>query len=184
MKKLLLTSIVALGVVSTANAGAYVSGYLTTNNDSERVVYGHTFDSKASFFDKVNLEMTVGYAFSNGFRLEADVARVDLYDTDESFSDTFAINFGVHAVKGLYDFKVDAPVVPYIGAGLSDFTLTRDYIDFNIVGIIGVSFPIDSQFSLDLQYNRTFAYQYEDFGPKKASYNGENVIKMGGTFKF
>ncbi|MCL2017743.1 MAG: porin family protein [Alphaproteobacteria bacterium] len=182
MKRLILTSLVALGVVSNANAGAYVSGHLSTITDSEYVANGNTIKNDISFSDHLNLDMAVGYAFSNGFRLEADIATVALRQKGKDFFDAVGLEIGVHMVKGLYDVKVDMPLTPYFGVGMADFKIDNDGFNFDVVGVIGVSFPINNQFAIDLQYNRTFWYEKED--GIKASHSGVNVFKLGGVLKF
>ena len=185
MKKILLTSLVALGVAGTANAGVYVAGYLSTYNDSKAVVAGFDMDNEVSFFDNLNLDFTVGYAFGNGIRVEADVMSVALYEKDYDFADTFGISIGVNAVKGLYDFGTWSNFTPYVGAGLTDldYMSFNDEFAFNVVGVVGVSYAITENVSVDLQYNRTFGYNSNGEGID-ASYNGVNVIKLGGMYKF
>ena len=185
MKKILLTSLVVLGVVGSANAGVYVGGYLSTMNDSKAVFAGTEWDNKVSFFENLNLDFTVGYAFNNGIRVEADVASIALYEKDVDFADTFAIGIGVNAVKALYDFGTWEGFTPYAGAGLAtlDYWSFNDMFAFDVVGVVGVSYAITKELSVDLQYNRTFAYNSNGEGID-ASYNGTNVIKLGGVYKF
>ena len=184
MKKLLLTSLVALGVVSNANAGAYVAGHLSTFTDSKKVVEGNTVTSKESFAKTLHFNAAAGYAFSNGFRLEADFLTVGLHKDKVDFDDYAHVDFGLHAVKGLYDVKLDGAVTPYFGVGASHVKFGKDRIDFGVIGVVGVSFAVNDQVSIDVQYNRTFDFDYSNAENDGRNHNGVNVFKIGGVFKF
>ncbi|MDR3208694.1 MAG: outer membrane beta-barrel protein [Rickettsiales bacterium] len=185
MKKIILTSLAAILLATSANAGAYVSGYLKTTTDSEGVSNGNDYKNEVGFLDELDLDVTVGYALSNGVRVEADIFTTGLYKKDVDFGDSFFAQFHVGAVKGIYDFATAGGFTPYVGAGLIDL----EYINvsklatFHVVGVAGVSYALNNKLSLDLQYNRTFYYNSNGENVNN-SYNGVNVFKLGAIYKF
>jgi opacity protein-like surface antigen len=91
-------------------------------------------------------------------------------------------------VKGLYDFKIGGKFTPYVGAGVTNrivngIEYARDgSLNLGVVGVAGVQFALTDKIALDLQYNREFWYRSNAGGD--ASYNGTNVFKLGGVYKF
>jgi opacity protein-like surface antigen len=193
MKKIILSSLIALATVSAANAGAYVSGYLNTYTDSEEVNVGVTGPSEVSFLNELGLDLTVGYAFSNGLRLEADIVSATLYkDNNADFIDNLDFRISVTQVKALYDFKVGGKFTPYVGVGIFPFGAPNGQgglgyeADGSLTvvgsGVVGVLFALDSKVALDLQYSRTLAYNSNATGD--ATYNGTNLFKLGVKYNF
>jgi hypothetical protein len=195
MKNIILSSLIALATVSAANAGAYVSGYLNTYTDSEQVSVGNTAPSKVDFLDVLGLDLTVGYAFSNGLRLEADVASATLYkDNNKDFVDNLDFRLSVSQVKALYDIKIGGSIIPYVGVGIFPFGIGSNIAKGGLgyeadgsltvsgSGIAGVLFALDSKIALDLQYSRTLIYNSNANGD--ATYNGQNLFKVGVKYNF
>ena len=185
MKKIILTSFAAIAIATSAHAGAYVSGYIQTMNDSEAVLLGHTVDTSKDFMDDLYLNLAVGYKFDNGLRLEADVMNMTLAQKDQDFTDIFTASGGVSMVKALYDISTMNGFTPYIGVGISniDYISMNDVFSFGGAGIVGVSFAFNNKLSLDLQYARLM--DYTSGGENvKSSYNGVNEINLGIRYMF
>lgn len=185
MKKIILTAFAAIALATSAHAGAYVGGYIQTMNDSEAVYLGDTYDTSRDFMDDLYLNITVGYKFDNGLRLEADVMDMAIAQKDQDFSDIFAVGGGVSMVKALYDINTMNGFTPYIGVGVSDidYVSMNDVFSFGGAGIVGVSYAFSNKFSLDLQYARLM--NYTSGGENvKSSYNGVNEINLGIRYRF
>jgi opacity protein-like surface antigen len=184
MKKLILTSLIAISFASAANAGAYVGGYLATNSNDEFVYQGTTYPSKVDAFDNLNLEVTVGYKFDNRVRLEADVFTTNLQQKDVGFTDAFSFGLGVSQVKALWDVS-SAAFTPYFGFGISSLNYSNDTerLSFAGSGVVGISYAITSKFALDLQYSRYMQYDSSGKGVD-ASYDGSNLFKLGMRYTF
>jgi outer membrane protein W len=196
MKKIILTSLVALGIVSGANAGVYLSGYVATPNDDKAQFRGNEADTSIDFADNLSLSASVGYEFSNGLRLEADVFQAQVYESGRSFGETFATQVGLSAFKAIYDFKSSGKFVPYIGVGLDgdpvlavagsgwlSYENDGGAFAFTGLGLAGVKFEVNNKFAIDLQYIRKFSYNSNGENVD-ASYNGINIVKVGGIYKF
>ncbi|MCL1785734.1 MAG: porin family protein [Alphaproteobacteria bacterium] len=183
MKKVLLTSVLCLGVFASANAGGYIAGYGSYNTKSE--AWG--------------LPIAVGYAFENGIRLEADVfGTSDLSDT----KDNFGMRLGLQQAKVLYDFDMakaesslkGLKVYAGLGIGAIDYDAEGDYMGsdktmrtFDLDGafIGGVKYSITNDIAVDLQYNRGWNYAYAIFdGNTNSTSSGYNVIKLGAVYNF
>lgn len=188
MKKIILTSLAAILLATSAKAGGYVAGYATTKSDDN-----------VDIFDSMTLDASVGYAFQNGFRAELDVFTANVYDGDENTDINFGGGIKLGYLKGLYDFKNNSKFTPYAGLGINTLTFSYKYNDsadsslttlpFLAELVVGVSMAVKSNISLDLQYNREFAYNWTRyaFGGNSASNsssNGSNTFKLGIVYKF
>ena len=179
-------------LATAANAGAYVSGYIRTMQDSEYEAAGTTVKKEIGFFDQLNLDLVVGYKFNNGLRIEADVMKTVLKDKNDD--DAFlATDFGLGEFRALYDIKVGGKLTPYFGVGLGGDGMLADqfgsglfYYDggFAIRGslVAGVKFEVANNFALDAQYARRMEYINPDSG--KSSNSGYDVVRLGGIYSF
>jgi len=171
--------------------GFYIAGYFRTISDSEFVAGGTTFTNDIDFLDNLNLDFTIGYAFESGFRIEADFLTIGLYRANQAVDNSLGTRLGLNAVKALYDFGGDRFMfTPYLGVGISDITYVtrtfsgeKDFFGFDVLGVAGLKFNLTDRLSLDLQYNRTFAYSNYSGSPGR-NYNGTNVFKLGKVYKF
>jgi len=140
MKKLLLTSFAALMFTATADAGFYVGGYVSG------------FDIKDNFaiFDNIALDATVGYRFTNGLRVEADVLGIMM---EPGFGD---FRFGLMQARALYDIKINDQLVPYFGIGVDTGIYSGRAEQFAFTGalVAGVAYYLDRNLALDLMYTR------------------------------
>jgi len=195
MKKIVLTSLGAILLATAANAGAYVAGHVATIQDEG-----------VAPFKSAMLTGTVGWAFQNGIRLEADLLSLNLWDGNDETDINFTLVAGsitegatASMFKVLYDFKLDGPVTPYVGAGINPFVLSYWYnsdsegslSNLHILGtaIIGVSYAMNDKISLDLQYNRVFNYSWERQAFGGSTYtesrsSGYDLIKLGARYNF
>ncbi|MDR1071076.1 MAG: porin family protein [Rickettsiales bacterium] len=183
MKKIVLTSLAALLLATSANAGVYVSGHLGTG-----------VNTNVDIFDSVTVIGSIGYAFDNGLRLETDIyagTLVNMTNNSNTFSASINANgtFGIRQLKALYDFKIGGKFTPYVGLGLTQLAyVSTKVVDGFIANgsfIGGVSYALNSKLSLDLQYNRIFAYEYafnKDDGSSVSS--GSSLWKAGLSYKF
>jgi len=182
MRKVVFAAIAAFAAIlfaPAANAGGYVSGYATT-----------TADDGVEMFDKLSFDASVGYAFSNGIRLEADVFTANIYDgLDTTDIPNVSAVLGVGLVKGLYDIKMDGKITPYFGIGLIPSSLTADKSDVNLnidgAFVGGVSFAVNNQISLDLQYNRNFTFALTgNTSTISTTTAGDSTFKAGIRYNF
>ncbi|MDL2295587.1 hypothetical protein LJC18_02120 [Lachnospiraceae bacterium OttesenSCG-928-E19] len=195
IKRILMVSVLSAIAVSGANAGFYVGGNLRTITDSEFGYDGHTINRsdipdvhRVHFGDEISIEGTIGYAFENGLRFEYDLFRLFLRDAnsdDNSFSGTF----GSGAFKGFYDFKNKTKFTPYIGVGAWKFAYSGDTgLDFDIIGLIGISYAITDHVLIDLQYGREWERTQKsdllNIGYNAVFDNGTNWFKMGARYMF
>ena len=181
MKKILMTSLVALGVVSTANAGVYVGGYLSTD-----------YNQGVELFDNMDLAFTLGYAFDNGIRLETDIfSQSIMTNTEDNFrlgltaaQPVFFTNF-----KVAYDIGTWDGFTPYVGLGISfiDYDSIKPVDVFSVAGlaILGVSYAFTPQWSVDFQYNRNMSFAYASWkGGSDTETFGSSTWKLGAVYKF
>ena len=189
MKKIVLTSLLAVFAVGAANAGgAYIAGYATTSDKGS-----------VDLLKSMTLDAAIGYSFQSGFRVEADVFSVNLYDGDENTDINFNPMIKLGYLKGLYDFKNDSKFTPYVGLGIDTLGLSyvwSDKADMSVASvpffgefIVGVSYAINDKMSLDLQYNREFAWAWTRVAVGSASASdsdstGANTFKAGVVYKF
>jgi opacity protein-like surface antigen len=134
-------------------------------------------------------------------RLEADFFTANLYQKHEAIKETLTADLGLGAFKVLYDIRNKSRLTPYFGLGVSEINYTSRNSVFSIeedddvdvkrhfsmegVGVLGVQLALTDKLALDLQYNRTFTYDNNGLSSGiKASHNGQNVLKLGGVFKF
>jgi len=193
MKKVVLTSLGAILLATAANAGWYVGGYVTTTQDED-----------VSLYKSATLDASVGYAFSGGIRVEADVLTLNLWDGEDHPTINFDLQVGnwenqTMMFKGLYDIKLDGPVTPYVGVGINPFGLSYQYdsdsersvTDMTILGALigGVSYAVNDKISLDLQYSRVFFYNWKRTALGSSSTSGSNskgsdLVKLGVRYNF
>ena len=174
MKKIVLTSLFALAFASAANAGGYVAGYLATA-DGEGAKIGDTLD----------LAVTLGYAFDNGVRLEADIANIGLYEKDND--DYLGLNIAPTAIKALYDIKLgNSGAALYVGAGLASpfgLSVNKDELALQALGVVGVKYAVNKNVAVDLQYNRGEGYNLV-FDGGESTDSGYNIVKLGVVYSF
>lgn len=194
MKKIMLTSLVAMFATVAANAGMYVTGHIRTNTNEEMVYAGDDVDNKEEFFDNLFLDVAVGYKFDGGFRLETDVMNSRLYNTDD---EEFTLQVLPMNLKGIWDFDMSSKFTPYVGIGLNSMSYDNGgevsilgtkiigdgAMEIDMFGIVGVTYELASNMMLDLQYNRTLQYNSMGDGVD-ASYDGVNQFKVGMRYHF
>jgi opacity protein-like surface antigen len=184
MKKVIMTSLFALTFASAANAGAYMTGFASTNSNN-----------REDIFKKKTLNASIGYGFTNGLRVELDVFSANIDDGDDKTDLNLEARFQQKYLKALYDFKTGGKLTPYIGAGVrklygqyvknDDDSKTRSY-EFNTIGVAGVSFALNNNVSLDLQYNYAWNREYSKTSgaPSIKGEGQDNIYKLGVRYNF
>ena len=189
MRKVILTSLAAILFAANANAGLYVGGYGAYNTDDKTI----------------SIPVVAGYAFDNGFRAEVDFFAVKGIESD---ADVLTAGIAVDQVKVLYDFNLNKQVKGlkvYAGLGLSTVGVntTNPLADpvsgtgyFSTPGadgfaaggsfIAGVSYALNSNMALDLQYNRGFqTYFWMNADDSEFEFDSEgNTVKLGLVYNF
>ncbi|MDR2268888.1 MAG: porin family protein [Rickettsiales bacterium] len=188
MKKIVLTSLAAVLLATSANAGAYISGYATTRSDDG-----------VDIFDAMSLDASIGYAFSNGLRIEADVFTANIYDGNDATDLNIVGTVSLGVLKGLYDFKNDSKFTPYLGLGIDSLGLGyvfRDKADSSnanlpFIGqfVVGATYAINEKISIDLQYNRNFSWAWTrsaigNNSTSSTNSSGSNAYKLGIRYNF
>jgi OOP family OmpA-OmpF porin len=206
---LLAATILALPVAAKAQpiSGLYVAGGIGGNylmdTDAKLSVNGyHQGSGKISNKNGGVVGLaSVGYGLGNGLRLELEGdgigGHVNLKSPNHGGGTLYT--YGVFG-NALYDFNINAPVVPYVGAGVgyqfSAFNNGSVYAAggnpaFNInnstegsvaaQGIVGVAFPITAApgLAVTAEYRFVATLQDEKFG---GTYTN-NGINSGGQLK-
>jgi opacity protein-like surface antigen len=148
---------------------------------------GTVIPNEVRFLDALNFQVSAGYAFDFGLRLEADIFSVRLRQKGLDFSDAFFVALGVWNIKGLWDIVSYYGFTPYIGAGLSGglgllYINSNKEFSCNILGIAGVSYTVTGGISVLLEYDRTFWFDNNGTGPA-SSHNGTYVFKLGVMYR-
>ncbi len=152
------------------------SGPVTSLNPSTFVLAGASVQGKITYKPAFAGVGDVGYGFGNGFRVQVGG---NFYHNGGNNSDGSASTYGVF-LNGLYDFPVNFPVVPYLGAGAGYQwqKLSLHSNDQNISGsagsvaydvIAGISYDVPNVPGLAItgeyrftQLVQTRHYQYSD----------------------
>ncbi|MDR0449614.1 MAG: hypothetical protein LBG89_04135 [Rickettsiales bacterium] len=196
MKKIFLAA-AAITVAGTARADFYMTGWFSALTDTRRDfkpdITGQWMNLKTEidFLDNIAFKGSVGYAFENGLRAEADFLRLGLRNRQ---SDSNGLNaaLGVESVRGLYDFKNCTIWTPYIGAGIYGFDIRDgDLAAYDFSGVLGVSAKLYRGLSLDFQYERNW-YRDPDYkiavpgigAINGVVVNGINLWKLGIRYEF
>lgn len=189
MKKLILTSLSAILLATSAQAGGYVSGSFGTGTDTEATVVGASADNKVEFGDILNLNVAVGYKFDNNVRLEADIASIGLLDKTKADADQTEQSFslGLGQVRALYDFSASSGFTPYLGLGLDNLSWNEDgneSLKLDVAGIVGVAYALNTNLALDIQYQRSLM-GYDTMGENiDTSSDWVNIFKLGLKYNF
>ena len=209
---LLAATILALPVAAQAQpiSGLYVAGGLGGNYllDTNTSVNGKGFNSGVGSGKISNNnggvagEFSVGYGLGNGLRLELEANGIDGHVNIKSpgHGGGTLFSYGVFA-NGLYDINLNAPVIPYVGAGVgyewTNFAGGQAYAPggnpvanvsntaegaLAAQGILGVAFPISAApgLAVTAEYRFVATLQNEKFGASTiyqgARYNGQVKI--------
>jgi opacity protein-like surface antigen len=206
--KLMVAAIVAAGVLcgSARAEGFYVSGQggLTFLQDADNTAAGGTIET--SFDTGWALGGSVGYAFANGIRAEAelgyrqndlDQARIGGLGSADMDGDVSALSF---MANGWYDIKTGTPFTPYLGGGIGFAQVSVN--DAKIAGVAladdddtvfayqvgaGVAFAVAPKINLTLDY-RFFGTADPSFkaaggGSFDSEYHSHNIM-AGMRFEF
>lgn len=210
MKKTLLlaASILVLSSVSALAEGPYVAGNLglgifhesdlTDKNDSSN-------SSSASYDMGFGVDIAVGYSFNQNFRAEAEfgykTADVDKIENNgvSIALDTFDIKASTsvmsYMLNGYYDFtQANLPIVPYVGLGLGfvsgkmkysepGYSETKDDSTFGYQVMLGLSFPINKNFSVNAGYKYQGAASDFKIDDGEASYASSSFL-LGARYNF
>ncbi|MCL2629611.1 MAG: hypothetical protein FWD33_02910 [Alphaproteobacteria bacterium] len=196
MKKIFLIIPIMMAPLA-ANANFYITAWAEALTDREREFKPDITDqwmtvgTKIDFLDKIIAKASVGYAFENGFRFEADIAQASLREKG-SGSKSFNGGLGVESVRGLYDIKNCTRFTPYLGVGVYGFSWRNGSLDaYDFSGILGLSARLAEGLSLDLQYERNWYrdpnYKIEVLGLGTLTgtvKNGLNLWKIGLRYEF
>ncbi len=119
MKKLLAVALGALAISATANANWYVQGDLGYSN--VRISGDGDTDNKRVFTPSI----AVGYKFAD-WRLALDYTHFGTMkwndswtDNGVSYEDEWKLKIRSFGFSALYDFNLNSPITPYVGAKLT-----------------------------------------------------------------
>lgn len=184
MKKTLLLAASFLALTSAAAfaagpyAGADLGLSIAHESDVEITGLGSgTVDYDMGFA----FDLRGGYDFGQG-RVEAEFGyrANDFEDTSED------LTVMSYMVNGYYDFKVDAPVTPFVGLGLGllngDFDGDSD-TTFGGQLAVGVAFPLNKQVSLDLTYKYLTTFSDFEIQGADVDYSNSSVL-IGARYNF
>lgn len=139
MKKLLLSTLALSAAMaalpSTAQAeNWYLGGSVGYNNTSGQTSEGEGRLVETEFDDGFVTSSFVGYKFDNSFRAEAsfdwrknDGESLSFNGTDRPFTAKGAESYSL-MLTGFYDFEIDAPVTPYVGAGAGFSRIDNEFL--------------------------------------------------------
>jgi len=188
MKLLIAMAFFALSVLPAAAAqgpyaGASVGFFVPHDSDlsvsgggSGDVEYdlGLGFNVKAGYnFDGYRVEGEIGYKAADVDRISSGGISASVNGAD--------ITILSYMVNGYYDFKVNSPFKPFIGAGIGiidgevgDGGSTTDDVVLGYQLTAGVSYMLNRNLNLDLYYRfQGAAIDFEDAGDK-ISYTSSN----------
>ncbi|MCD6187335.1 MAG: porin family protein [Desulfuromusa sp.] len=193
MKKalvVLLSLVIFVGfAVSTASAGAYVSGNLGASflMHSDFKEDGHS--GKITYDGGGAATVALGTSIFNGARIEAEIGarKNDLDDVKFSGLGSRSIDGDVTTTSLMgnvyYDFKNETRFITSIGGGLGVANVDFDFDDFSndddtVVAyqlMLGVGYPITKQIVVELQY-RFFGTADPDIDGTDLEYYSHNVL--------
>ena len=183
----ILHSTFLLLLCAPVHAGVYFTGFARTTSDSYGRFDGTTVPSldRHGMFDRIFLDATVGYAFNNGFRIEADIARIGWDSAGADFSERFKMGAGVGFVRGLYDIRgLHDRIAPYFGLGIQGVGFDMNgHFDLSLVG--GLTYKLGENYALDLQYSRVYTNYFEYIGSVGSHYRSwSNELRAGLRYSF
>lgn len=188
IKVLLAGLLLAVSATSAFAAGPYVgaAGGLSFFHDSDVNSPGNP-TATASYDTGFGFNLNGGYNF-DGLRLEGEFGYKNA-DLDEVFAPGLAgvfINSDAtimsYMLNGIYDIKIQAPVTPYIGAGLGfingEFNFNGTKADDTVFGyqlIAGVGYNLNKNVTFDASYHfQGAATDFEENGGE-FSYMSSNI---------
>jgi OOP family OmpA-OmpF porin len=164
---------VLYGATALAALAAATPAAFATDGAYGRIDLGYTFEGEVETNDAIiddrDLDEEimgsagVGYAFSNGFRVEGELSfRENDFDSDVA---GVGGDIGANAIMAnlFYDFNKDGGIQPYVGLGAGwadvDGSATDGVIDYEVgdqvwayQGMLGVAFGLTEQLDLDIGY--------------------------------
>ena len=171
--------------IGEAKGGAYITGFARTSSDQYGMHDGITVPSldRHSLFDRIGGVATIGYAFENGIRLEADFFSVD-WNRKEAGRDQLGLDFGVGMTRLLYDVRLFDRFVPYFGLGVDMVGMRGNgFFDLGLVG--GVTYKLSDKFALDLQYSRIYTNFFAELNGVGSHYRSwSNEVRTGIRYAF
>lgn len=204
-----LALLAAPGFAANNVKGFYVGGGagLTVPMDNDLESGVSTRDHKLSFDPGWLVDGSVGYAYGNGLRTELELgyrqADADSISNPNGATGLNAADrYGVMNVMAnvLYDLDINAPVTPYIGAGIgyahvwaNDLTIANNAAAlvgstddsagaFAYQAIAGLSYDFAPHWAATLDY-RYLATTGLDFGNIESEYSSHNVM-LGVRYEF
>lgn len=147
--------LLALPSVASAKEGWYGRADIGWSVDGALEISGADLD----FEDDWSAHLGAGYAFSNGVRVEGELARRE--NEFESFpGEARATSLMINA---FYDFNREGRIRPYVGVGVGGANIEADggagpisFDDDDTVfayqGLVGVAFALTEQLDLDVGY--------------------------------
>ncbi len=166
-----LFGVVAWSCGAWAEQGFYVGAGVGANFAGDADVSGAGTNADVDLSAGFGAFGTAGYAFGQGLRLEAEFGlRRNDVDSILGAAGTGEIESWSLLGNVVYDFGIDGPLTPYVGAGAGlaevDFdnvgpiggsTINDDDRVFALQGILGASFELDEQLQLfaDYRYFKT-----------------------------
>src|SRR5262245_37974738 len=168
MKRALALAALLVGTsgVASANEGWNGRADIGWSFDGESE-YDGPFDFALGQEHDWTEHLGLGYAFSNGFRIEAELGhRFNQYDEDD-LANAGAADGDVHAWSAManvfYDFNKGGGLEPYIGVGVGAARI-NDFVNFGgfaiddedtvlaYQGMIGVAARVTDQLDVDVGY--------------------------------
>lgn len=180
MKKTLLlaASFLVLTSVTAFAEGPYAGADLALSiaHDSD-VSGGGTVKYDTGF----GFDLRGGYNFNQG-RVEAEFG----YRTNDLKDFNGDASVMSYMLNGYYDFKIDAPVTPFVGLGFGllngDFDGDSD-TTFGGQAILGVAYPLNKQVNIDLTYKYLTTLSDFEAGGVKVDYSNSSVL-IGARYNF
>jgi len=175
MKRLTLLALLGISLPASAFAidpDIYVSGAAGISTLSHNKVDGNDSNNHINFENGFSGFVAVGKPYYNGFRSE-----LELSFRDNSADHNGRISNTALMANGLYDFKINEPITPYIGVGVgaSRFALRGMQAPANEVingtdlepavqAIAGISYRITGNLSMfaDYHYLTVFNTEFRD----------------------
>jgi opacity protein-like surface antigen len=210
MKKTLLwvASILAFSSVSALAEGPYVAGNLGLGiyHDSDISDSNNSSNNASAAYDMgYGVDVAVGYSFNQNFRVEAefgykttDVDKIEengVSFTLDTFDVTATTSVMSYMLNGYYDFtQANLPIVPYVGLGLGfvsgemeysepGYSETKDDSTFGYQVMLGISFPVNKNFSVNAGYKYQGAASDFEKDDTKISYSSSSFL-LGARYNF
>jgi outer membrane protein OmpA-like peptidoglycan-associated protein len=151
--------------------GIQVGGnWISRNTQLNRFNLSSPVTGQASYKDGYIGSLTGGYAMTNGFRIQLDLA--DRYNAVDKISGygtaRGAMRSYASTIDALYDIPVDYALKPYVGFGVGGATYSPDHMrangmpypsyfggdhwDWTYQAIAGVAYNLDDNIALTLEY--------------------------------